>query len=361
MDKREREQAELLQQYWSAVAEDVDAIPPEGLDPRASEMVRQLQLLHPPEPDPAFTARLGERLRREAQAQSGTKAPRRRPLVVQPRTWRQPLLAGLATAAVLLLAVVAWQVWSPGGQTVSAAEILQRAEQTAAGSQRFRSFVITEVSETRPAALAGSDDTIRNESTRWYEAPGRWRREVTSTVVGADGEVKSHGGLVSVSDGETIWIHRLRDNAVIIRPFAPAGSGDELGPFPEVTGGLSALLSQVGACYTPRLLGTDTVAGRSAYVVDLGRSRCALGPAAGGSAGEELVEWSVWVDKETFLILKSVQEIDGAVVATSTVTSVQYNSAIEPARFRFVPPDGVRIRDLRQPSQPIATPSRAAP
>jgi outer membrane lipoprotein-sorting protein len=255
------------------------------------------------------------------------------------------VLAGLAAAAVVVLAVIGLQIWTSGARPVSATAILQKAEATASGPARFRSFTITEVSEQFPAALAGSEDLVRSEITRWYETPGRWRREVTSTVLAPDGEVKSRGGLVSVSDGSTVWIHRLRDNTVIVR-LQGSGGADELGPFPEVTGGLSGLLSQAGVCYTPRIVGGDTIAGRATHVIALGRSRCAPGPEAG--AGTGLVEWTVWVDKETFLILKSVQEVDGAVAATTTVTSITYDAPPEASRFDFTPPPGARVRDQRQ-------------
>jgi outer membrane lipoprotein-sorting protein len=353
MPSDERGHEDLLRRYWQAVAEDAGAEPPEGLDPLAAEMVRGLRSLRAPEPGPAFVARLGERLKEETarRAAPPTIAPAAialsvrsvpRPLPIAAR--RRPALAGLATAAAVVLAVIALQVWS-STRPVSATAILQKAEATASGPARFRSFVITEVSEQYPAALAGSEDLVRSEITRWYETPGRWRREVTSTVLAPDGEVKSRGGLVSVSDGSTVWIHRLRDNTVIVRPPG-SGGADELGPFPEVTGGLSGLLSQAGACYTPRVVGGDTIAGRSTHVIALGRSRCAPGAEAG--AGTELVEWTVWVDKETFLILKSVQEVDGAVVATTTVTSIEYNTPLEASRFDFTPPPGARMRDQRQ-------------
>src|SRR5215218_6875549 len=181
-----------LERYWRAVADDADATPPAGLDPLAAETVRGLRSLRAPEPDPAFVARLGERLRRETTGRApvapaptaapvtsppASRAPWPLPLAAR-RRWR-PALAGLATAAVVVLAVIALQLWTTT-ESVSATAILHKAEATATGPARFRSFVITEVSEQYPAAVAGSDDIVTSESTRWYEAPGRWRREVTS-------------------------------------------------------------------------------------------------------------------------------------------------------------------------------------
>jgi outer membrane lipoprotein-sorting protein len=259
------------------------------------------------------------------------------------RVARRPAVAGLATAAALLLAIVVVELWRTP-DPVDATAVLRQAERTASGAERFRGFAITEVSEQHPAAVAGSDDLVRSEIARWYEAPGRWRREVTSTVLGPDGAIKSRGGLVSVSDGTSVWIHRLRDNTVIVRPADAADEG-ELGPFPEVTGGLSGLLSQAETCYTPRVASSDTVAGRAVHVIELGRSRCA--PAPDAAAGSEQAAWTVWVDKQTFLILKSVQEVDGAVVATTTVTSIAYDPPVDAGRFRFTPPPDARIRDAR--------------
>jgi hypothetical protein len=208
----ERGNDDLLQQYWRAVAEDGNAVPPEGLDPLAAEIVQGLRSLRAPEPDPAFVTRLGERLRRESvgrqlAARPADHQPIRSPIPIGRR--RRPIVAGLATAAVVVLAVVALQVWPGHTRPVSATAILQKAEAAASGPAHFRGFVITEVSEQYPAALAGSDDLVRSEITRWYEAPGRWRREVTSSVLAPDGEVKSRGGLVSVSDGNTV-LHTSR-------------------------------------------------------------------------------------------------------------------------------------------------------
>jgi outer membrane lipoprotein-sorting protein len=140
---------------------------------------------------------------------------------------------------------------------------------------------------------------------------------------------------------------------VIARPYAPDAVGDELGPFAEVTGGLSSLLEQASSCYSPRLLGSERVAGRDTYVVDLGASRCPPTTTSMGAGSEpEPVEWAVWVDKETFLILKTVQDIEGRVLATTSVTSVRYNTAIDANRFTFVPPAGATVRDARAPKSP---------
>ena len=128
MSRDSHERDELLDQYWAAVAEDPDAAPPEGVDPLARAMVRDLRRMQPPEPDPAFTARLGERIRRQAAQQRSARRPRGlslRPAPAHAYPWSRPLLAGLAAAAVLLVAVLGLQLCTSGTRGVSATEILQ--------------------------------------------------------------------------------------------------------------------------------------------------------------------------------------------------------------------------------------------
>jgi outer membrane lipoprotein-sorting protein len=342
----QHDEVELLQEYLAALERDPHAEPPVGLDPLLARVVRGVGELRPPEPDAAFTADLGRRLSREALRARLTPLPAAR------RRWQRPALAGLATAAVLVVAALAFQGWAGHSETVSAAEVLQRAEAAAINPATFHNFVVTETSEVQPSVVGGSE-RVRSEITRWYEAPGSWRREVSLTVSAADGRPVSRSGLTSVSDGATVWIYRTRDNMAIARPYSADAGGDELGPFPEVTGGLSALLEQATTCYTPRLRGSERVAGRAAYVVDLGASRCPpTTTSVAASADTEPVEWAIWVDKETFLILKTVQDIDGRVLATTAVTSVRYNTAIDADRFTFVPPAGARVRDTRAPRTP---------
>lgn len=353
---------DLLDRYWRDVARDIDAPPPDGLEPVQARVIRDLHrdMIHPA-PDARFVAALRGRLTREAAAMRAAD------LQPPPRTrtrwnlrgggrWPAAALASAVAAVAILAGVAGWRDQAPA---LSADEIIRRAQAAASPSpEGFRNFVVKETSEVRPLDAAAGEQ-VRSEISRWYEAPGYWRREVASTVIGADGRAVSHNGLTSVSDGDTVWIYRLRDNLVMARPSEQAPAPGELGPFPEVTGGLSNLLDQAGACYMPRVLGSDTIAGRQAYIIELGGSRC---PVAEGAGDAEPVEWTLWVDKKTFLILKSVQGIDGRVLATTAVTSVQYNVPIEPARFTFIAPPGARMRDARpapaptQPRTPAVTP-----
>ncbi len=311
--------------------------------------------LSPPEPDRAFVEALRRRLDVEAGRMIATvsTARSRRPRRSMPT---RPVLAALAVmgAAAVLAFVFGAVRLRDNSRALGAVEVLDRAKAASDSSEAsFRTFVVTERSEINPAG-APAGEQVRGEISRWYAGPNRWRREVSATVVGTDGRTVSRTGLTSVSDGATVWLHRQRDNVVMARPYEVAANPGELGPFPEVTGGLSSLLEQVARCYTPHLRGSDTVAGRASYVVALGPPRCPVATAT-ATAPPESSEWTLWVDKQTFLILKSVQDIGGRAIATTTVTSIRYDVSIDPARFAFTPPPGARVRDAR-PAPPAGSP-----
>jgi hypothetical protein len=243
MTSRDQQQADLLQAYRAALAHDPDASPPAGLDPLYVRMARGLESLRPPAPDPATVNRLRDRIEREI-ARSSASTPKRGWGLGVGGWLFSPIPQSLtpiplAMAAVLVLAVAAGllaQAVRPRG--VSAADVIERARSAEGG---FHSFVVTETAEARAAGAPAGSGRVRSEITRWYEAPGRWRREVASLIIGPDGQAVRDTGLTSVSDGDTVWIHRAGDNVVMVRPFAPGGSTEEIGPFPEVTGGLSPL------------------------------------------------------------------------------------------------------------------------
>ena len=386
----------LLQEFWSRARLDPDTPAPEELPEAEVEIVRALERnFRAPAIDQDFVAGLRARLQdaaapatlptRPSPAQSRSPVRRdadgraaettdhrpqrltmgvspnhtqRRGRAVVPFVSRRPWglgLAGLGVAAALVLAVVI----SPLGDQVapvSAAEVLRRAElaATAPAQSGFYNFVVTEMSEIRAPDAENGDQVIRSTITRWFEQPGRWRREVTSTVTGPDGETVSAGGLTTVSDGKQVWIHRLRDNQVTVKPVGTVSSSGELGPFPEVTGGLSSLLDEATRCYNPRVVGAASIAGRDAIVIDLGASRCST-----DSVAEPVSEWTIWVDRATYLILKSVQDVNGQPFAITTVTSISYNQGIDPATFTFTPPIDAKPRGTK--TAPPINPVRSNP
>ncbi len=102
MRRREQQDAELLDEYWSALPHDPAAAAPAELDPQVALVTRRLvSALRPPEPEAAFA----EQLRRRLEVQKPATIPSRAVEVTQ---WRPgwPLRRMVAVAAALLLAIV---------------------------------------------------------------------------------------------------------------------------------------------------------------------------------------------------------------------------------------------------------------
>lgn len=359
--------AELLHQYWERLRIDPAATPPAELDPGLALLARELEAqVRPPEPDDAFATQLRRRLEAEATVTSpngrGTGLflswPRLRfPTLATGWPW-----AGFAAVAVLILALLGAMFWTMGPQTVSAQEILAKAQATAThvAEGGVESFVLTEVTRSRPTARAKAeagytdDEQLQTETTQWYEAPNRWRIETTGTVIGPDGQAVPDrtSRMLNVSDGTDHWSYDPLHKSGQVQRLDPALNGTGgVTRFGLDASGLSTVLARASKCGTPMLKGTETVAGRSAYVIDLGPSKCPYVDSSELNGASTL-----WVDKETFFVLKVVQYsgTNGRLLSTTEVTSIQYNVPIDPTHFSFTPPPDAKIQDSRPQPTPSA-------
>jgi outer membrane lipoprotein-sorting protein len=272
----------------------------------------------------------------------------------QPASGRLWLRVGMTFAALVLAIAVGLYITASQPTPVSAQEILTRAEGTliSAGDRGVQSFVLTETQRTVPgnlrlnafARLKG-DESFLTEVQRWYQSPNQWRSEYVQKVVTPDGKVVRSERSVHVSDGKNLWQYIQRDNLVTVDPLDPRmdvrGEGGLFGQYAET---LRELFSQVESCYDPKLKENATIAGRSAYVVDLGATKC---PSASGPEMQGRI--IIWVDQETSFVLKTEQhdKFTDQVIVTNQVTNVQYNVEVDPARFVFTPPAGATVQDNR--------------
>jgi hypothetical protein len=294
MRERDREQAELLDRYWLVLQEDSAAEPTETVEPDIATTARMLvRELGPPTPDTAFAAQLRARLTAASmpatKPRNGLARPGRaswlrlRPLVRQPSTW---LVAGLPSAAVVLLGFVGILTWASRPQTVSAEEVMEkaRAVATVVADGGVRSFVVSMVTQSRqenspsrPGFGFTAEKQIRTESTRWFEAPHRWRVDTRGSVLGADGqELRDQAWQrINVSDGDDVWIYDLPQKTLQVHHVEPTMDGKgEVARFGQDASTLETVVEQASRCGTPVLKGTETVVGRPTYVLDLGVSKC---------------------------------------------------------------------------------------
>lgn len=273
-------------------------------------------------------------------------------------------LAVLATAAVLIAIFLAAGYFGGAPRAVQALDILDKAARVASdpGTLGVQSVEMTRSFwAKRIDPRLGPAGEVRSELHLWWQAPNRWRMEFRQTEPASAAMSEPN---VNVSDGQTVWesyggqkmvtINNWEPGMDIIRGFLAVGtvkmlsgaeSADQLD--------LASLLKDARQCYDPKLLGEDTVAGRPAYVIDLGPSRCPSASAVGMN-GRQVI----WVDKETFFGLKSEQysqKPEEGLIAAQEVTSVRYNSQIDASLFTFVPPAGAIVRDYRPKPAPTAS------
>ncbi|HZS87132.1 MAG TPA: hypothetical protein VFE42_06565 [Chloroflexota bacterium] len=364
----------MLQLYWSSLVASAEESPPAGLDPEIAALARHLTRAQPiPEPESAFVARLQEQLTGQAAARMNGRAPRHVrpwpiPRVARPQYRRLPLAVALAAALALALLIVAVATLTTifgiaPAQKVTAQTIVRQAITAMSSPMGARSLAVTEEATLWPAQGYPNfgytqSDMVHSTLTRYVQGPNRWRVVTTTTArlhtTSAPLSVLGPSG-VSVSDGSSVLEYCRPCQTLQVQRYAgqrAPGALWPLGPSP-ITGvtmpaqNLTALLRQLQECYQPRRLADATVAGRAAYVISLAPRRCFSASAAEGN-GRRVI----WVDKQTFLVLKSVlySVYDPAkIFQEARVTRVQYNAAVPASLFTYAAPLGTRILDARKP------------
>jgi hypothetical protein len=281
---------------------------------------------------------------------------RRRPTWPLGRGWR---LAGLASAAGLLLALLAGQNLLAPSQEVSAAQIYERAQALAANpfDGKLKSFHLTAHSSGR---LPLVDQQVDGNSEQWFSAESnRWRGEQRETS--ADGQVRVSGALISgktittyaspggqggtligITPGPGVMVfHDERSG-----PNGPSGEGAPPGGDGAVgTKEVREERKVQVQCAEPTKKGETTIAGRGAYLLESGPDACkSLGdPAA--PRGRHVMA----VDKETYLPLRMEQyDANDKLAFRYEVTKVDYDTPIADEVFSKVPPAGTVVLRTEQ-------------
>lgn len=358
--EHERLQTDLFDEYQRALFVNRDAAPPAELDSHyvmvAKLLERQLGPVQSDSlpPSMTFVTTLRQRIENEA-----TRATPRANNVIQSRTERKRRSRGrhqrrllawrwMSVAAVLTLVILGTALWVTQPDETSAREIVEQANSPSLST--IQSFVMT---ETRTLTFDGIERHA--QARRWYESPHRWRAETEEIVITPTGTRTLHYG--TVGDGESVW--RWNDDSAQVQEFV-SDQWDLVGAilFGDGRSGLDSALQASNECVDPERLDDDIVAGHAAFVIDLGPSLC---PSA--SAPETNGRRMIWVDKETFFILKEMQYDgrpghEGELLSTAEVTSIQYNVPIMPRVFTFTPDMPVEDRskpEKRPQPAPTAT------
>lgn len=351
-----------LEAYWAALQQDPDAVPSAALDPGLARTARRLTALIPPMPEGPFVEQLGLRLQAQAATVRGDSVPRpmeaARPGSLDRHTLRGRTLR-LAAAALVAVGLVALLVLAARPPAVSAQAILRQAQAAASSPAAggVQTFVLRESWHAWRRAPEGTQQIV-SEYQIWYEGPKRWRSEWQQRVLQPDGTELSRSDTLVVSDGQDLWHYDRQRNLVTINGLSGQDARVGISPFGQGVEDLSALLDQASTCYDAQVRRSATVAGREAYVIDLGPSLC---PST--SAPEMNGRRVIWVDKETYFVLRQEQySVEGdTLLKLGEVIEVQYNVPVDPSLLEWAPPDGARVLDGRPRAVPTVPPTTPAP
>jgi len=390
MDEHEQEQAELLDRYWRTLGHHPETLPPPHLDAETASAAQQLAAhIGGPDPDPDFATTLHRRLETAAAARVADMLRRpssrdgRSRSVVRPLP-RRSITASVVAAALLITAVGIGTLWlAVRPQRASAQAILEKATATAdTALGGVQSFHITTASVGDAGFLPGRtlSDPLKRTATgeQWGAAPNRWRSDFTYQDASGMGPCGRDSGacLGSGSDGQAEWSYGTNpQGAFEVRIGAlPAGKAVPVNlPITLTMPSGGGAVESAAKCYHPKLAGEATVAGRAAYVIDLGPFLCSPGfsvdrksgtvtPIPVTPPGEQGVN-RMWVDTQTFFFLKEEHDYpDGTLKFRREVTAIAYNIPIPDSVFAYVPPPGATIIDLRPgPYMPAPDPFPVPP
>ncbi len=350
-----RADMDALNSYWDEVVAGTAARPDE-LDDRLATAVRQL---HAMGATPAVDAAFAERLWHELM-QSAPPIARpvwRRRALGQPRRVVAPLAVAAALLVALLTALVGVYPWGASPTPVDAQEIVRKSIMAASMRGAVHSFALTERVTRQPGnsalpLLAGYKGVVESVVTRWYEAPNRWRIERRYVIPPRGTLAREYDTpSVQVNDGKIVQNYDEQSRTVQLQyPPFPSGTADlfplgqgDASPAPGQTPhGLSDILHEATTCYTPTVTGSGSIAGQAAYIVNLERKGC-----YSASAHEIDGRLTLWIDKNTFFVLRSILYDVGdrtRPYVTTEVTRVRYNPSLDQRLFTFTPPLGATVQ-----------------
>ncbi len=351
----DRADMDALNSYWDTVVAGT-AARPNDLDDGLATAVRRLHAADgAPAVDAAFAERLWHELMRSAPPIA--RPVWRRRALDRPRRVIAPLAVAAALLVALLAALVGVYPWGAPPTPVNAQAIVR--ESIIASSMRgaVHSFYLEEWVTRRPGnsglpLLAGYKGVIETAVRRWYEAPNRWRIERRYVIPPRGALAREYDTTgVQVNDGKVVQNYDEQSRTVQLQyPPFPSGTADlfplgqgDAAPVPGQTPhGLSDVLHEATTCYTPTVTGSDAIAGRAAYIVNLERKGC-----YSASAHEIDGRLTLWIDKSTFFVLKSILYDVGdrtGPYVTTEVTRVRYNPSLDQRLFTFTPPLGALVQ-----------------
>jgi outer membrane lipoprotein-sorting protein len=132
-------------------------------------------------------------------------------------------------------------------------------------------------------------------------------------------------GDLLVADGESFWVYYPSSDPRQVLRF-------EMETRPGGVDFHREFLDASGDKYDIQYLSRETISGQPTHLISL----TPLEPAGFRMA-------RVWLDTDRSLILQAEVEMENGSVRTVTLSEIRLNPPPDPARFQFVPPEGVQV------------------
>ncbi|MDR5683167.1 MAG: sigma-E factor regulatory protein RseB domain-containing protein [Armatimonadota bacterium] len=218
----------------------------------------------------------------------------------------------MSRVGVLLASLALLVAWAAGGSASVGAAAVPAPSPLEILKNAVRAPEFLDYEGTKVITTQRGDAVESITVSEWHRHPHAYRFEYLAP--------KGIAGRVLIDDGEVSWHYEPSVHLAIRGPSLGRPEAAELDRLPEN--------------YNVRLLGTDSVLGREAYLI-------ALQPKRSG------VERRFWVDRLTGLIVKSEEsDRERGVFFTSTFVRISFSLNLPDAMFRFRLPAGARVLQL---------------
>ena len=352
-------QADLLDQFLHDLIDDPEAAAPPELDEETAAMARAVvraERVAPPRRD--TQERVWQRTLADVEAHRSARSRRLRWLRLG-RAGRAVGLAAVATLALVLIGVLVWL----GRPRTGAADVVVRAEQAANDPTvfRLRTYQGVMTGRSRPSATTPFFEWRQQV---WYQAPAMRRFELDTPPPAVPSGPPSGPGTASpprptpsaglgnprgavaiyLTDGTSAWQYQADSGLVEqIDPYSVGGPPFGT-PDPQV------IFRSRNSDFDDTLAGTETVAGRSTYVVDLLPKRAA-------QVRSLVARTRVRIDRQTYLPLRfEAWDAQGNLLISWAFTTLQLNPTLDVGIFTFSPPPAIQILDARGRATPSPLP-----
>jgi len=221
-------------------------------------------------------------------------------------------------AGIYILGMMVLALLSAGCTGMSAEQIAEKVQQKYEQIEDYQGTMVTLTTQTGEGNLTMIADFK-------HKKPDKYRLNMSS-------------GMVSVSNGTTVWTYSPEENEVRILTI----KGREEQPETDFGNMVKDMMEK----YDVELLGSEEISDRDCYVLKLTPKE----------EGNFLGTQKLWVDKEYWMPIKIETEMkaNGKTVKSSVLyRDIEFNTGIPDSAFEFEVPEGAKVvrEDMKMPEK----------